>query len=362
MDQRLLQRTRYLLQTRFRRIRTAPLGNFEVVSKQVLNWLEGHPILSAVLQHLNNVPGDHHLEIRQMLESADLNSQRYYLLTMHHHAKQEQEPAFKGYTPLNLEEHASACLDVVHATILRPDSEFYRVLAVYLTQEDYDFRTEKDPLEAIKEKAVHDLYEYLDENLDGLNAVNGILQKYKQNVEWFQRESVRKIGEDGYGNKTGERALAVHLQQYVFDQGVEFVVEPSSVSGEVDLLLRDSSGQYTLIDAKYVKPGAARSEIVNKLGKGFNQVARYCVDHNQYEGFLAVFVNDDVSILVDLEQNDNFRFLKIGGNVIYYVEINISERLSASKSGKAEQISISRNELFAEIEKVQRDSTDQASV
>lgn len=358
MDQQLLQRTRYLLQTRFRKIRTASAGNFEVVTKQVLNWLENHPVVGSVIQYLDQVPGEHHQEIQQLM-STQINGSRYYNLAVKHTPKQDHEAEFLGYTPVTLEQHASACLQVLRATVQRPELEFYSLLAVYLTQEEYDYHFEqhKDALEAIKDIAVHDLYEYFDERLDGINAVNGLLRKYKQSVEWFQQERIQQILDQGYGGKTGERALAIHLQQYIFDQGVEFAVEPSSSSGEVDILLRDPLGQYTIIDAKLIRPNASPSEITRKIAEGFNQVGRYCNDYNQAEGFLAVFINDDVSVLVDVELDNVFRFFKIGGHVIYYIDINIANRASASKSGRAKQIQISQDMLIGKLEDIQREES-----
>jgi hypothetical protein len=346
VDQQLLQRTRYLLQTRFRRLRSASDGNIELVCAQVLSWLENHPILSGILQHLDNVPGEHHQEIQLMRGWKNGGDSRYwYIAIAKSDRRQEDEPDFKGYTPKNLEEHASACLEIIRALIAIQNQDFHKILAVYLTM---NYKFGENPYESIKDICIRDLYEYLDEQLDGINAVNGLLRKYKQNAEWFQRQRLQQI-KDEYEGKSGEKALALHLQQYIFDQGVEFVIEPTSASGEVDLLLRDSAGQYTIIDAKYIELNATRSEIVSKIAKGFNQVARYCNDYNQHEGFLAVFVNDDISILVELKENDGFKYFEISGNIIYYIEINMSERLSASKSGKAKQISIAKNELSEEI-------------
>ena len=359
MDQQLLQRTRYVLQTRFRKIQTARVGNFELVVKQVLEWLQNHLVIGAVIHYLDQVPGEHHEEIQLLLNSG-MNGSRYYHLTVKRGPKQEDEPSFHGYTATTFEQHASACLQILRATVQKPDVAFYALLDVYLSQEDYDGHknSANDLIEPLKDMAVHDLYEYIDEHLDGINAVNGLLNKYKQRVEWFQQEQIQQIMNQGYGGKQGERALAMHLQQYIFDQGVEFVVEPASVSGEADLLLRDGSGQYTIIDAKLIKPNPSQSEITRKIAEGLNQVARYCNDYNQPVGFLAVFINDDISILVDFDQSDVFRFFKIGGHVIYYIEINISQRASASKSKKAKQIHITRDMLSEEIQQENKDNAD----
>lgn len=357
MDQQLVQRTRYLLQTRFRRIRTAEVGHFELVCQQVFHWLENHPILGPALQYLEQIPGEHHAEIERLLNAARLNGSRYYAVIRNQDVRQEHEQDYVGYTPQTYDQHASACLRVMRAAIQKPDLEFYCVLAVYITQEEFDAipvrraKGQSEAFDVIKDIVARDLYEYLDERLGGINSVNGLLRKYKQYVEWFQRTQLRQIAAGNDGQR-GERALARHLQQYVFDQGVEFSVEPSSVSGEVDLVLRDASGQYVLTDAKYIKPGAGPSEIKRKIAEGFNQVARYCDDYNQPEGFLTLFVDDDVAILVDLEQSSGFRYFKVGGYIVYYIEINISDRPSASTAGKARQVQISGAELIEHIEDV----------
>ena len=283
---------------RFRRIRLAGVGQFETVCQQVFDWLENHPILSSTIEYLDKVPGDHHREINLLLDSSKipnrLNASRYFVILQGKDIRQEYELEFKGYTPKTYEEHASACLKVLRAAIQQPTLDFYRVLAVYVTQEDYDvyanrgIKGQAEAFEVIRDVVTRDLYEFLDERLDEINAVNGLLRKYKQYAEWFQSSQLRQMATE-HENQRGERALALHLQQYVFDQGVEFSVEPSSVSGEVDLLLRDPSGEYILIDAKYIPLGSSKSKVLRKIAEGFNQVARYCNDYNEPQGFLAVF-------------------------------------------------------------------------
>lgn len=357
MDQQLLQRTRYLLQTRFRRMKKAPAGQFQNVAKQVLDWTERHPILGGIIYRLDNTPGNHHNEILNLMKDTNLDGYHYHQIIAPWTENSTSDSIYKGYTSTNWEEHTSACLAVIRASIENPNDNFYQVLAVFLTKEEYSIRhSENNPLDAIKDIAVNDLYEFLDETLDSVNAVNGLLHKYKQSVEWFQRDRLHAIIETGNEGKSGERGLALHLQQYVFDQGIEFTIEPTSASGEADLVLRDVSGQYTIIDAKYIAQNSSPSTIKRKIAEGFNQVSRYCNDFNQFEGFLAIFVDEDITIQIDIDQIDGYRYIRFGGYIIYYIEINISQRLSASKSGKAKQISISREELLHNIAELSSDT------
>jgi hypothetical protein len=207
-----------------------------------------------------------------------------------------------------------------------------------------------DAVSVVRDVAVDGLYEYLDEHLDERNSIYSILIKYKQRSEWFRKNRLRQYAEDGLERKKGEVALAIDVQEYILDQGVEFFVEPASASGEVDLVLKSSEGRYIVVDAKYVKNESNRSSVLNKLASGFHQVARYCNDFNVSEGFLVNFVANTTRIRLTLDSLDGFPYLHVGNKIIYYIEVNIADEPSASKSGKATEIELSKEELISSIE------------
>ena len=49
------------------------------------------------------------------------------------------------------------------------------------------------------------------------------------------------------------------------------------------------------------------------------------------------------------EELDGLRFLKLGGKTIYYLPVQISNEASASKSGKAEEVIITKVELVTSV-------------
>ncbi|HMD86778.1 MAG TPA: hypothetical protein VKO18_18975 [Terriglobia bacterium] len=195
--------------------------------------------------------------------------------------------------------------------------------------------------------AIDGVYEYLDEQIDTRNVIYSILLKYKQHSEWFHRKRLRMIADEGMEGFKGERGLARDLDEYVFNQHVEFVIEPTSSSGEADLILREPGGRHLIIDAKYVTEDSARSTIRDQMNSGFHQVARYCEDYREPEGFLISFIRTSKRISVELEESDGLRFLKLGGKTIYYLPVQISDEPSASKSGKAEEVIITKEELVS---------------
>mgnify|MGYP006300555069 FL=1 len=337
MDERLIQRTRYILRSRFRRVQTLPDSLFFQSTRHLFEWLQNHPILSSSLTYLEKVDGKYIDDINQIYDEVVSNAQEY-------------QP--RSYEADSFEEHASACMKIVktitkyqksstgrHRQLIRRLAEYINPVSRPSLNDSYDY---------IRDIALDGLFEYLDERLDTSNAIFGILRKYKQRSELFHQFRLRDIAKNGLEGKTGERALTVELQGYILDQGVEFFIEPTSSSGEVDLIMRDADGRYVIIDAKYIPEKYERSKIKDKLSSGFNQVARYCIDFNETEGFLVVFNQSDKKLNLGLKESDGKRYLKVGGKIAYYFPINIANLPSASQEGKATSYRFSKEDLVSE--------------
>jgi len=339
MDQLLIQRTRYLLRSRFRRSQTCPDAMFINACKQLVHWINNHPLLSHVAGDLSKVEGDHVERIQQTLREIPECVGGY-------------DPGF--YTAETNIKHSSVCWLLIEGisnfgSLDKDKQELaIRCLGEYLNK-DADIKLD-DAVSVIRDVAIDGLYEHLDEHLDERNSIYSILVKYKQRSEWFRKHRLREFAESGLEKKKGEVALAIDVQEYILDQGVEFFVEPASASGEVDLILKTSEGHYIVVDAKYVKNESTRSSILTKLASGFHQVARYCNDFDVSEGFLVNFVANTTRIRMDLDSIDSFPYLKVGNKIIYYIEVNIADEPSASKSGKATEIEIKKDELISKIE------------
>jgi len=259
------------------------------------------------------------------------------------------------YAATSTEEHAALCLHILRAIAATGDMQSdvrdmaFCGLAQYLTNESFD---REGAIKPLRDVAIDGIYEHLDEQIDTRNVIYSILLKYKQRSEWFHRSRLRVVADEGFEGLKGERALARDLYEYVFNQHVEFVIEPTSSSGEVDLILRDPGGRYIIIDAKYLPADATRSTIRDKAASGFHQVARYCEDFNEPEGFLVSFVRSPKRISLELEESDGLTFLRLGGRTIYHLAVQISDEPSASKSGRADEVIIAKEELVTAVTEV----------
>ncbi|RON51844.1 hypothetical protein BK665_18460 [Pseudomonas frederiksbergensis] len=311
----------------------------------VTRWLQTHTLISVHLSRLLEVETSAKDEVAEILMIL---------------RKEPFEEVLRDYDATTFEAHAAICLHVVKtvAAMSGMNSQQFNKglcsLAGYVHREQiYKF---EDAVEAIRDVALDGLFEYLDERLDSDSAIYAVLLKYKQRCEWFFNQRLRGYAESGLEGKTGERGLAIDLYDYILGQGVDFVVEQASASGEVDLVLTNSDGRKLVIDAKYISVDVTKSAVVRKLAAGLHQVARYCNDYSEPTGFLVTFIATSKRITLELDQRDGLDYVTIGGRCIYYLPILISDEPSASRSGVSQEIVIGRSELIAQVEDLDVDT------
>jgi hypothetical protein len=178
-----------------------------------------------------------------------------------------------------------------------------------------------DALNHFREIFLEPLYEYIDDALDQQGAVLSLLFKYKRKVEWFEREALTQLA-------TGdERKLAKHLYAYLFDQGLDFHIEPQSASGEADLVAPE-----LVLDAK-VFDGSRRG--IQYLASGVHQVHTYARDFNQEVGYLVVYkICPETIDFTFSSAGQHTPYVTVGGKTIYIFVVDICEyEMSASKRG-----------------------------
>src|SRR6266851_3948759 len=340
----IVQRSRYVLKSRVTRARRCPEPLFQPACIHLVDWLEHHAFFGPILTRLKAVAEPQVAALSAVAKQVRGGGQHYI-----------QPGRIDSST---LEKHAAGCLAVVYTLAREPFPTpqvarlFLNCLSEYVTGDDKGTLT--DWLDTIRDVALDGLYEYLDEQVDSRNALMSVLLKYQHRSEWFRRKRLREVAANGLENEaTGERALAIDLQEYVFNQGIEFVIEPVSATGEVDLVLRDSNDRHLILDAKYIQPEAPPSEVKRKLSHGFNQVAKYCGDYQEPAGYMIAFNNHAAQIVLPLEEVDGLRLFKVGNVAVYFVEVAISDTPPASKAGKASQIIVSAEELVAEFSESQ---------
>jgi len=83
-----------------------------------------------------------------------------------------------------------------------------------------------------------------------------------------------------------ETSLALDLYSYLHDQGINFNIEPSSLTGEVDLIAAQGSSDPLLADVKVFD---AMNRGKAYIRKAFNQIYTYTQQYNEPSGYLIIF-------------------------------------------------------------------------
>jgi hypothetical protein len=198
-------------------------------------------------------------------------------------------------------------------------------------------------LESFRDAYLEPFYEYLDEALDGQAVVLSLLLKYKRHVEWFDREEVRALISKG-----GERTVAKHMYAYLFNQGLEFHVEPQSISGEADLVAPE-----LVLDAKLFDGSSTHGK--RYVISGVNQLLTYTRDFLQQEGYLVVYRTCPEDLQFSFARSDMLvPSMVIDGRVIYFLVVDVCEYgASASKRGPLKAHLIDEDEVRTIIKEQQ---------
>jgi hypothetical protein len=323
MDSEFIQALRYKLQRRVRRLNSTDYQLFHFSLKQFWGFLQKSIVILGIIE-----------DLKARFPTQD----------------KEVEPMFSekhgdgGLLWSDEDEHTAASIFIIEKCV-KSDNQ---MIEVNIGQKYSDASNYNEILESFKDNFLETAYDYIDEKLDDQRLLLGLLRKYKQKCEWFQRHHLYELCIQH--TEIGEKILANHLYEFLHDQGIQFSIEPQSVSGEADLVSIQSGEDAIVADAKIFWPEKGKN--ISYLCKGFNQVYLYTTDYNEPFGYLVVFNMSGKDLRFSLENYSlNFPFVVHNAKTIYFITIDLFPyETSASKRGKAESYIISEADLRKEIE------------
>jgi len=320
MNAEYIQNLRYKLQKRVRRLNSTEYGVFHFSLKQFWGFLQNYPIFMGILE-----------DIEQRYRSMEAEAEKI--------VRDKQARVFD-----NELENAAVSYFVIKRCV-ESDTQMVEASVGFIYGRDTNFN---DQLEHFKSLFLEPLYEYLDEQLDDQRATLALLRRYKHKCEWFQREHLFSLWESD--TTRGEKRLALHLYEYLHDQGLDFVIEPSSVSGEVDLVAAQKSDEPLIADAKIFNPEKGRGK--EYIAKGFNQIYRYTLDYNEPFGYLIIYKTCEEDLRFALSQQaQSTPFVVHNNKTIFMLTIDIFPYpTSASKRGVLKTVEITETDLVRIIE------------
>lgn len=319
MDGDYIQNLRYKLQKRVRRVNSCDWQVFHFVLKQFWGFLNSQPIFVGMLQELEARTQSIVDEVEKIFSS-------------------------RNAIVFDSEEENAAASYLVIRRCAESDNQKIEITIAH------NYRTERmhsDALEAFRDVFIEPLYEYLDENLDDSGFILALLRKYKHKAEWFQRKTLYDLWADD--TQRGEKILALDLYEYLYDRGVEFSIEPTSASGEVDLVAAQASPEPLIADAKIFNPQKGKG--LTYIAKGFRQIYTYTLDYNEPVGYLVIFKTCEEDLKLSFaNQSQSTNFVQHNNKTIFFLAIDIFPyNTSASKRGKLEYLELTEDDLWANV-------------
>ena len=318
MDTNLLQTLRYKLQKRLKRINAADHQIYHSILAQTLLFFSETPVVKGILDELvHRVP------------SAQKDSE--FLL---------QGKLVTGENEL---EHIALAYALLKRTVTTDKPH----AAINLGCRFGGSSKFSEGAQFFTDMFIEPLFDYIDEQIDDRRTVLGLLLKYKRRVEWFRRDELRaKFQAD---TRKGEKILACDLYAYLHDQGLDFSIEPSSVSGEADMVSAQEGPDRLVADVKIFDPG--RGKGTSYLHSGFNQVYQYTKDYNDSFGYLVIFKTcvEDLSVNAR-DQDAGIPFFAHNNKTIFLLIIDIFDYPApASKRGHLKSYELLEQDLVSTI-------------
>lgn len=313
-----LQSLRLKLQKRVRRLNAVDFHAFHHALRHFWGFVQSQPLLVAVLRDLQ-----------------------------FRHAAVEQEAALvvggEARVVDTEDEHAALSLFII-AKCVASEAEDAETKVGFA----YGHRTEyAEDMEQFRTLFVEPLYDYLDEHLDEERSILAQLRRFKHKCEWFRRDSLYEEWRNDTGK--GEEALAAHLYEFLFDQGIDIVIEPRSESGRADFVSVKIAEEPFVADVKIFNPDSGRGRPY--IVKAFHQVYRYALDHNRQFGYLVIFNTSGRDLKLALaNQEGPFPFATHNHKTIFFVIVDIfPHEAPASKRGTLECVTLTEEELVREM-------------
>jgi hypothetical protein len=332
MQDKFVQAIRYKLQKRVRRLNSADYTHFPFILPVFFKFFDSMPLLAGIRDELLAT------DDAKGLEGAwERIMQRQPML-----GETEVESAALGY--LILKQLAET-----------PDRHAITQLArAYGVSGTFE-----EQLELVRTIFLEPFYEYVDEHIDDQQAILYFLRRYKHRCEWFQADRLRQAVQDD--TRQGEKHLASDLYEYLHEQGIDFHIEPHSVSGIADFVADQVGEERVIADAKLFWPDKSKGK--QYIITAFNQAYTYARDYNEPCAYLVIFkiCKEDLNFLVPARQT-MFPCLNLNNKTIFFIVVDLCEYgVPASKRGPLTSLDISENELVQSLENPDSADTRQVS-
>jgi hypothetical protein len=267
------------LQKRVHRLKSTEWQLYIGILRQFLNFIDGEPTFAAICEELklrfpNAKAVAQQISSRQMEMSEDEQEWAAVSLEMIRRFAREDDPT------------------TVNRFVPQQQSGEFQAY-----------------IQAFGELYLNPVHGYLDERLVAPQFILSHLIRFKHLCEWFWRNQMYEAWTREPSR--GEKLLAIRLYEFLFTEGITLFIEPSSASGEADMVSSQIGTERLLADAKIFNPDKSKGP--NYILQGFRQLYQYTCDYNEPMGYLIIFNTSDKQLKFSVGA---------GGSTVPHVEAN----------------------------------------
>ncbi len=201
-----------------------------------------------------------------------------------------------------------------------------------------------DAIREATENYLQPLFEYLSERVGDASSVLHVMDRYVRVIEWFDRAELAASYE--LDTVHGEDIYNRHLRRFLFGEGLDMpFTEAASPSGESDALSNLDSDDPLVCELKLFDND---NKGKRHVASGVHQAIQYANDFGKNTAYLVI-VNLSGRALNLPTDNDAKTWppvLDVGGVRIYVIVARGNRRSSASKLGKTDPITWTREDLI----------------
>jgi hypothetical protein len=318
-----LQSVRYKLQKRIRRLKTADCEKYIYALRQFWGFFDKETTLGAIAAELARAPDAGAL--------ADAIFRDGFLPT-------DQKELISG--PFGTEmEWAAVSMGVLRRIAGETDYRIVGKLLMGRPDGDLDVYYRE-----FSDLYLTPFYEYIDERLDDPQFVLGRLIRFKHLCEWFRRDELFQISEDE--SRQGERQLTKRLYEFLYIEGLEIHMEPSSASGKADMVSSQEGSDRLVADSKIFNPAKGKSK--SYILQGFRQIYQYTLDYNSAIGYLVIFNTSDKQLRFAVTGDAGpLPRVVLNHKTIFFLTIDVyPHEKTASKRSQQDYVEITQAEIL----------------
>jgi hypothetical protein len=196
---------------------------------------------------------------------------------------------------------------------------------------------------AITETLVAPLFDYLTERIGNESSVLYLIERYVRRVEWFDRAELYEKYKAN--TRQGEKVYDDDLRRFLFEQGINMPFsQAKSAAGLSDVVSELDTDDPLICEVKLFDTD---NHPKRGIGSGVNQVVQYAHDYRKNAAYLVIINLSGRALELPTDGDEKAwpRYIDLEGVRVHLVVIRALPVESASKLGKAQPVTVTKQNL-----------------